>query len=257
MKPAITQFLKGEIEPLRERAKAGEIDAIKELVVVARHLCLVVEEIESQQLGCVVQMARRVTEWPMVVGGNYAASRTELEARVERLQVGKGRTDAHIVAPEKRGPNVADLRTAAHAAVDQAASLIRAAQRNKKSSFSPSIHSRVQKIGLLKRDNRTEYGQLVWDVIIDQCGGDVLNDQNLCGLGQSAFDSYLADRKKGITQRRVKREETNWEGAEMLEHVAIQKAQVAAKNKQRGSIKAQVMSAFRYRFVREVGKSAP
>ncbi len=253
MKPSLEKFCRGPVQALRNRALKGNIDAIKDLAALSHHLCTSLREVEEANLDCVASLARNVTEWPMMVGGNRASSRKQLEERVATLQLGEGRDDAHIVAPIKGVRRVSSLLSTANRYVDQAQYLIRCAQ----SGGSPKAEAcltqaQVDRARKLKKEpSQKLHEQLVVDVIQTYfCNGDFLTNPDLASLGIKANEGYFEKGTLGIIKRRATRESgsvmqqasaSTYESQEKVRSIA------AAQKKQRGSIEQQLRTAFRYR----------
>lgn len=253
MKPSLEKFCRGPVQALRNRALKGNVDAIKDLAALSHHLCTALREVEETNLDCVVSLARNVTEWPMMVGGNHASSRKELERRVKRLQIGKGRDDVHIVAPKEGTSRVADLQSTANKYVDQAEYLIRCAQRGgaptAEACLTQSQIDRARKIK--KKPSQELHEQLVLDVIRTYfCRSDFLANPDLASLGIKANEEYFKKRNLGINTRRAKRESGSvmqQASASTYESQEKVRSMAAAQKKQRGSIEQQLRTAFRYR----------
>ena len=253
MKPSLEKFCRGPVQALRNRALKGNIDAIKDLAALSHHLCTSLREVEEANLDCVAALAHNVTEWPMMVGGNRASSRKELEARVDALQVGEGRDDAHIVAPKKGVRRVSSLLSTASRYVYQAEDLIRRAQSGKsrtaEACLNRSLTGRARK--LKNEPSQKLHEQLVVDVIrIYFCRDDFLNNPELAKIGIKANEGYSKKRNLGINQRRAKRESgtvIEQLTAATFESQEKGRSANAARTQQRASIEQQLRFAFRYR----------
>jgi len=253
MSPALKKIIAGDIERLRTKARAGDKRAATALVTLAQHCCRVVEEFEQKHHQLAVKLARNSTLWPMMVGGNRASSRKELQARVDALQVGEGRDDAHIVAPKKGVRRVSSLLSTASRYVDQAEYLIRRAQNGKSRTAEACLNRAL--IGRARKLKNHPYQklheQLVLDVIRTYfCRDDFLNNPELAEIGIKANDGYFEKRNLGINTRRAKRESGSvmqQAGASTYESQEKVRSIAAAQKKQRGSIEQQLRTAFRYR----------
>ena len=253
MGPALKKIITGDIERLRTEARAGGKRAANALVTLAQHCCRVVEELEQMHHQLAVKLARNSTLWPMMVGGNRASSRKELERRVERLQIGKGRDDVHIVAPKEGTSRVADLQSTSNKYVDRAEFLLRRAQSKKSKlaadNLSKDIIARAKAIGQLSESNFTEYGHLVFDIIVHVfCQrGDVLSNPDLAALSEKVKSGYLERREPGIRMRNDRRKNGTFVQsayAQKNEKTERSNAERAAQNQQRASIKQQLIDAF-------------
>ena len=253
MGPALKKIITGDIERLRTEARAGGKRAANALVTLAQHCCRVVEELEQMHHQLAVKLARNSTLWPMMVGGNRASSRKELEARVDALQVGEGRDDVHIVAPKKRARRVGSLLSTANRYVDRVEYLIRCTQRGDAPKAQKCLdQSQIDRARKLKNEPDQElHEQLVVDVIQTYfCNGDFLTNPDLASLGIKANEGYFEKGTLGINTRRAKRE-----SGSVMQHASAStyesqekgRSIAAAQKKQRGSIEQQLRSAFRYR----------
>ena len=253
MKPSLEKICRGPVQALRNHALKGNIDAIKDLAALSHHLCTALREVEETNLDCVASLARKVPEWPMMVGGNRASSRKELERRVERLEIGKGRDDVHIVAPKEGTSRVADLQSTSNKYVDRAEFLLRRAQSKKSKlaadNLSKDIIARAKAIGQLSESNFTEYGHLVFDIIVHVfCQrGDVLSNPDLAALSEKVKSGYLEKREPGLRIRNDRRKNGTFVQsayAQENEKTERSNAERAAQNQQRASIKQQLIDAF-------------
>jgi hypothetical protein len=253
MSPALRKIIAGDIERLRTKARAGDKRAAAALVTLAQHCCRVVEEFEQEHHQLAVELARDSAIWPMMVGGNRASSRKQLEERVDALQIGEGRDDVHIVAPKKGARRVSSLLSTANRYVDRVEYLIRCTQRGDAPKAQKCLdQSQIDRARKLKGEpDQKLHEQLVLDVIRTCfCRGDFLHNPDLAKIGIKANDGYFKKGNLGINTRRAKRE-----SGSVMQHASAStyesqekgRSIAAAQKKQRGSIEQQLRTAFRYR----------